>query len=608
MCIVVYVSVFLSINSMEPAIAESIPIFIRNTFKPSHPGTRIYALSGTSTANKIREKAVCGFTTVDNISLVNIEGTGMIGVPGVAHRVFGALHAANVPVMFIAQASSEHNICFATDHSYAEQAQKSVEEAFFYELKNGSLSKITVIEDCTIVAAVGESMSNMTGVSGLFFGALGDAAVNVVSISQGCDERTIAAVVKTAEATRALRAVHAAFWFSSVDVSIGIIGTGRVGSALLLNLLNQVELLGNRLGLNIKIRGVCNSRKMWLGDDLSSQLMDVLSYFNPNQNAGLGRKRSNSMKDSRTSFQKIQECMLCEGVNREDTDIVKFIEHIRSGPTPHNIIVDTSCSHEVAQMHPYILRSRAHIVTANKRAIASSLELYNAVFEEVRASHQCYMSEVTIGASLPIRTTLSDILCSGDAVYAIVGIMSVSVNMILTAVFEEGVSFTTALQRTYDQGLFEEDAFADLEGVDAGEKVLIMGRELGIPLHMKDVDIMPLAPTRDIPDWRNIQGLFDREDAYIAQRVEKARANNCTLRYVQRIECDPPAELGGRYGAIKVKASVQLEEVPMDSILAMARGAVYNFCFHTDRYSQSPLIVQVSTRSLPWSAAPAVLY
>ena len=264
---------------MEPAIESKIPIFIRNTFEPQLEGTRIYL---PTKEVKVRERSVCGFTTVDNISLMNIEGTGMIGVPGIAHRLFGALSTSNISVMFVAQASSEHSICFATHSIYAERACEAVRNAFFYELQQKYISNIRVIHDCSIIAAIGESMCHMPGVAGLFFGALGDASVNVLSIAQGCDERNISAVVQTKDATRALRAVHAAFWLSSLELSIGIVGTGRVGSALLQALLENLDILEQRLGLRVKIRGVANFRKMLLGEDLTGSLREILSYFKEN--------------------------------------------------------------------------------------------------------------------------------------------------------------------------------------------------------------------------------------------------------------------------------------------------------------------------------------
>ena len=574
-------------KTMAPAIMSSIPIFIRNTFEPQHPGTRIYL--PPVKGQIIREKCVCGFSTVDNIALLNLEGTGMIGVPGIAHRLFGALKAANVSVMFIAQASSEHSICFATKDVYSAQAQSAIEEAFFYELKQGLVSKIRVISGCSIIAAVGESMSNMPGVSGVFFGALGDAGINILSISQGCDERNISAVVYGSEATRALRAVHSAFWLSSLDLNIGVLGTGRVGSALLQSLLEQMEVLGARFGLNVKIRGVANSRNMVLGDDLAVTLKGRLSSFARPAPQGLTRTHSN---ESCQDLRRFMDSPRDREPNPDDpleTDVAHFIDHVKSGGTPHTIIVDCTTSGDIGSMHPSWLKAGCHVVTANKRAIASSLDLYNAVAAAARRHNRMYMSEVTIGAALPIRTTLNDLLCSGDAVHSIVGLMSVSAGVVLTDVCEGGMTFSQSLEKTFAQGLFEDDVFMDLEGTEAAQKLLVLARELGVPMTISDIDIQPLARRRPVESWACLGASFQEEDAAMALKAAAATSRGCTLRYVQRIECLPPAELGN---TVQARASVRLEEVPLDSPHASVKGAIYHFSFHTSRYAANPLVVQ----------------
>lgn len=642
---------------MAPAIDASIPIYIRNTFEPAHEGTRIFLTQVDKEGADRKERTVCGFTTIDGIALLNLEGTGMIGVPGIAHRLFGALKSAHVSVLFIAQASSEHSICFATKSIHAARAKEEIEKDFFYEMKQGLVSHIRVIDNCSIIAAVGDSMSQMPGVSGLFFGALGGAAINILSISQGCDERNISAVVHTKDATRALRAVHAAFLLGSLDLSIGIIGTGRVGSALLQTLLDQLQVLTSRFGLNIKIRGIANTRKMMLGEDISDVLREKMSFFtsqqarsesvvspldlsqhngsnnghsNGNSNISAGINVENVKKSlSNVSLADLENAMSDEDIDNSSdettrkriTDLEVFLQHLKSGSTPHSIIIDASTSDVVAQSHPKWLRMGCHVVTANKRALSKDLDLYNAVLSAARAAHRSYMSEVTIGASLPIRTTLNDILCSGDAVHAIVGIMSVSAGVVLTDICDLGCSFTEAVTRTYTRGLFEDDAFVDLEGTEAAEKLLILAREMGIALRLEDIDVEPLARRRPVTSWANLLGTdtFAAEDAAMRQRAQDALARGCTLRYIQRIECSPPVELGHSHylnstlqhqqqasstsSSIpstpastvppRFRASVRLEEVPLDSLHAMVKGPVYHFSFHTERYAQNPLIIQV---------------
>lgn len=390
-------------SRMFPAIMEKIPIFIRNTFEPEHPGTRIFV--SPAKGQLVRENCVCGFSTVDNIALLNIEGTGMIGVPGIAHRLFGALKNANISVMFIAQASSEHSICCAFKNTNIASARKTIQETFYYELKSGLISKITEIDNCSIIAAVGESMSNMPGVSGIFFGALGKAKINVLSTAQGCDERNISAVVHGSDAAKALRAVHSAFWLSYLEISIGVIGTGRVGSAVLQTLIDQLPFLNERFSLNLKIRGIANSTRMLLGDDLEHTLKSTLQNFFEGRSAKpltppsaavsngtcrVGMKRAHS----NLSFNDVKNVMTTNGNGQVSTDISAFLKHVVSGDTPNAIIIDCSNSDEIGRLHPHWLLSGAHVVTSSKRGISSTNDLFLAINSAVKSSACMYMSEV----------------------------------------------------------------------------------------------------------------------------------------------------------------------------------------------------------------------
>ena len=273
------------------------------------------------------------------------------------------------------------------------------------------------------------------------------------------------------------------------------------------------------------------------------------------------------------------------------TNMDAFLAHLVSGDAPNSIIIDCTTSDAIAQLHPKWLVGGAHVVCSSKRGIASSYDLYQSIFKAAASSKRMYMSETTIGASLPINTTLHDILCSGDAVHAIVGLMSVSVGVVITDICENNSSFTQALSHTYKTGLFEDDVFVDLEGREAAQKLLILARQLGYPLNLEDIEVEALAKRRIVSDWNNLGTLFAEEDSALSARAAAAKAKGCTLRYVQRIECTPPAELGCDT-TIKPKATVRLEEVPLNSPFAMVKGAVYYFAFHTERYKQHPLIVQ----------------
>ena len=219
-------------STMSPAIANGITVWIKNTFNPEAPGSRISATSPSDIPIK-------GFAAVEEMALINVEGTGMIGIPGVAQKLFGALRSVGVSIVMISQASSEHSICFAVPRAHAELAKKTVEDTFLAEMQRGEVQTVDLRNDCCIVAMVGDGMIERLGMAGKFFSALGKAGVNVRAIAQGSSERNISAVIEQHEATKALRALHSAFYLSSQTLSIGVIGTGLIGSSFLGQLANS---------------------------------------------------------------------------------------------------------------------------------------------------------------------------------------------------------------------------------------------------------------------------------------------------------------------------------------------------------------------------------
>ena len=246
-------------QTLGPAIENGIPVIIRNSHKPEHPGSRIEAKSAP--ADNIK-----GITAVGGMALVNLEGSGMIGVPGTADRLFASLKRAGVSVTLISQASSEHSICIAVPEDLAERARKVITEAFAEELESGQIHSVDVTGAQSIVAVVGDGMAGTPGIAARFFGTLGRAGVNVRAIAQGSSERNISAVVDSEEATKALRAAHSGFYLSAKTISIGLIGPGTVGTALLRQIEKQSEKLARNFNLDLRVRAISRSRKMLLAD------------------------------------------------------------------------------------------------------------------------------------------------------------------------------------------------------------------------------------------------------------------------------------------------------------------------------------------------------
>src|SRR5579872_2962633 len=246
-------------QTMAPAVGGAIPIWIRNTFAPEKPGTLICA-QPTSTL------PVKGIASIDKVALINLEGAGMIGVPGTAHRLFGALRDEGISVILISQGSSEHSICCAVPHEQGQRAATVVRQAFERELKEGQIQSVEVDPDLAILAIVGDGMAGTPGVAAKVFNSLGTASVNVRAIAQGASERNISVVVDGKSATRALRAVHAGLYLSPHTISIGVIGPGTVGRVLIDQLASQSARLREQFKLDLRVRGIASSKKMLLSD------------------------------------------------------------------------------------------------------------------------------------------------------------------------------------------------------------------------------------------------------------------------------------------------------------------------------------------------------
>ena len=320
-------------QTMAPAVDRGIPLWIRNTFNPTHPGTKISASSGS------RTRAIKGISGIDKVALVNLEGAGMIGVPGTADRLFGALRDASISVMMISQGSSEHSICFAVREDAADQVRTVVERAFAVELSEGLVQRVGVAKGCAIVAVVGDDMAGMPGIAGRFFGTLGSAGINVRAIAQGASERNISAVIDAKDMTRAIRAVHSSFYLSAKTVSIGVLGPGLVGGALLDQLARAAPALRSKFNLDLRVRAIGGSKVMALDE----------------QRLDLGRWRD-----------------VLKGGAPLDTG--KFANHIQADYLPHAVIIDCTASQDVADRYAACVRAGGTLYFAGNGGSAADAQ------------------------------------------------------------------------------------------------------------------------------------------------------------------------------------------------------------------------------------------
>jgi bifunctional aspartokinase / homoserine dehydrogenase 1 len=526
-------------QTMAPAVLKGIPIWIRNTFAPEKTGTLI--------CEKPKSRlTVKGITSIDKVALVNLEGAGMIGVPGTAHRLFGALRDHGISVILISQGSSEHSICFAIPEVEADRAYEVVRQAFESELRQGQIQSVDVTRGCSTLAVVGDGMAGAHGVAAKVFHSLGNAAVNVRAIAQGASERNISVVIDGKQASRALRSVHSSFYLSPHTVSIGLIGPGLVGGVLLDQLASQVGRLSGQLNVDLRVRGIMRSKEMQLAD-----VEIPLAHWR--------EKR---------------------GAHTEAADLAKFAEHVHASHLPHAVIIDCSSSSEVAEHYAAWLASGIHIVTPNKKANSADYSSYRRLHEARRQGGAHYLYEATVGAGLPVIHTLRDLRETGDEIHRIEGILSGTLAYLFN-VWDGTESFSSVVRAAKAKGYTEPDPRDDLSGLDFARKLIILAREMGLQLELRDVALEGLVPPALAKC--SAEEFLDRLpefDAPMLSRLKAAQSGNRVLRYVGQID------------AASGKASVGLVELERSHTFANINLTDNVIRFLTSRYNQNPLVVQ----------------
>jgi aspartokinase/homoserine dehydrogenase 1 len=525
-------------QTMAPAVRKRIPIWIRNTFAPERAGTVIRG-------EVAQHPLVKGITTIDGIALANLEGAGMIGVPGTAHRLFGALREDGISVILISQGSSEHSICFAVPDAEAERAERIVRRAFDAELREGQIQSIEIDRGCSILAVVGDGMAGAHGVAAQVFKALASAAVNVRAIAQGASERNISVVIDGRSSPRALRAVHAGFYLSPNTVSIGLVGPGLVGAALLEQIAGQAERLRRELNIDLRLRGIVGSKRM----KLASGAIALPTW--------------------RTEYESCTEA----------ADLARFADHVHASHVPHAVIIDCSASADVAERYADWLAAGIHVVTPNKKANSAPY----GYFERLRGARQSgsthYLYEATVGAGLPIIQTLRDLRDTGDEIRRIEGIFSGTLAYLFNT-WDGSQSFSAVVRAAKSMGYTEPDPRDDLSGMDVARKLIILGREMGLKLELADVTVESLVPRAlaDCPVDEFLERLGEF-DGRMLERLTVARRAGKVLRYVGSVDAEGRAQVG----------LVELPATHPFANIALTDNIVR---FQTARYDRNPLIVQ----------------
>jgi aspartokinase/homoserine dehydrogenase 1 len=525
--------------TIQPVLKDSIPIFIKNTFDPEAYGTLI-SNNPATTNNPIK-----GISHIDNIALLTLEGSGMIGVAGSSKRLFEVLSNENINVIFITQASSEHSICIGILNADADKAKTAIDKAFELEIAQAKIDPSIVEKDLCIVALVGESMKNHQGISGKMFSTLGKNNVNIRAIAQGASERNISVVINEKDVKKALNTLHERFFEDNTkQLNLFVMGIGNVGEKFIDQISQQKKFLKENLKINLRVIALSNSRKMVFDEE------------------GI------NLKDWKTTVDQ-----------GETANVATFISRVKELNLRNSIFVDITANYDIANIYDKFLKENVAVVTCNKIACSSEYQNYKTLKNLSRKYNAPFLFETNVGAGLPIIDTLKHLIASGDKVNRINAVLSGSLNFIFNN-FSENYNFHDVVKEAGVQGFTEPDPKIDLSGVDVARKILILIRESGYEMEMEDIVNNSFLP-KECMKTTNNEAFFKSltaNAAHFDNLLAEAKAKNSRLKFVASFE--------------NGKASVGLQFIPADSPFYNLEGKDNIVQFYTDRYVDQPLLIK----------------
>ena len=524
--------------TLQPITDKGIPVYIKNTFDPDQEGTRITNKTHTETV-------VRGISHINDIALLTLEGSGMIGIPGYSQKLLTVLAQHHINVVMITQASSEHSICLGIDAVDATFAEETINEAFILDIESKKLNPIRVERDLSIIALVGENMKNHQGISGRMFRALGNNNVNVKAIAQGASEKNITAVIDSKDIKKALNTLHEAFFEAQFKkINLFVTGIGNVGGKFLEQVHQQNDYLVERFKLKLTVAGISNSRTMLF----DGNGIDLTNW-------------QEKLKDG----------------EKADKDV--FFVKAKELNLRNSIFVDNTANEIIAGTYANYLKNNIGVVTCNKIACADAFSHYQNLKKLSRKYNAPFLYETNVGAGLPIIDTLNHLIASGDSVQSIQAVLSGSLNFVFNN-YNDKTTFRAVVERAMQEGYTEPDPKIDLSGIDVARKILILARESGHALELEDIEnksFLPDACLRTATNDAFLASLDAYEEHFLAL-YQDAKANNARLKYVATYE--------------NGVASVGLKQIPEGHDFYNLEGSDNIVLFYTDRYAQQPLIVK----------------
>ena len=524
--------------TIQPVMKQNIPVWIKNTFAPDEYGTLIEN-SSAHTDNIIR-----GISSINKISLLSLEGSGMVGIPGFSKRLFEALANETVNVILITQSSSEHSICVGINEAETAKAKRVIDHAFSFEIQSGKVEPLKVEKGLSIVALVGEQMKSHPGISGKMFGVLGRNGINVRAIAQGSSEKNISAVLSAFDVQKAINVLHEEFFETTYkQLNLFIAGTGNVGSKLLAQIQKQYQYLQDNLRLQIRVIGLANSKNNLINEE------------------GIDL---NNWKEKLTEASK--------------GSIHDFVGTIRKLNLRNSVFVDVTANADVASVYSNLLDKSISVVACNKIACSSSYESYHHLKSLAREFNTLYLYETNVGAGLPVIGTLNDLLRSGDQVTKIQAVLSGTLNFVFNH-YDGTKPFAQVVRQAQEEGYTEPDPRLDLGGTDVMRKIMILAREAGQKLEMEDISNEYFLPASCFEgSVADFYAEMEKQEVHFKAIFEAAAAKNCKLKFVATYE--------------NGKASVGLQHILSNSDFYHLYGKDNLVLFFTERYPEQPLVIK----------------
>lgn len=532
--------------TIQPVMKANIPVWVKNTFSPQDKGTVISANDKNAYGSSIQSASslITGISSINKVSLITLEGSGMVGMPGFSKRFFEALGRHSVNVIFITQSSSEYSITVGIDEDKVNVSLQSVNSEFDREISSGIIDPVVAENNLSIVAVVGEQMQKHTGISGKMFGVLGRNGINIRAIAQGSSEMNISAVISTSVVKKAVNVLHEEFFETSYkQINVFIAGTGNVGKKLIGQIQNQQQNLQQSLSMQLRVIGIMNSRRMVVNESG----IDLMEW----------------------------EKSIAEVVS---ADPKQFVDRLISLNLRNSIFVDITAHEAISDLYEKLLEKSISVVACNKIAASSQYSRYRKLKDLAKEYNTHFLFETNVGAGLPIIGTIHDLVNSGDTIHRMETVLSGTLNFVFNT-YDGCTSFADVVALAQSEGYTEQDPRLDLGGTDVMRKILILARETGIKMEFDEVENIGFMPDECMRG--SIQDFYEsmkKHEPHFLSLYQSAKKESKKLKFV--------ASFDG------VKASVGLQQVGSDHDFYHLYGKDNVVLFYTDRYQQQPLVIK----------------